>query len=299
MLNGNHWHVLGAGSMGCLLASQLKTAGCPVTLLLREKPKTQSGFITVDTDGVSSQYEVELDHASSVRDITHLLVTTKAQDVEAAMRSVSAQLRESACVVFATNGMGYAEHVKTQLQGNPTYHVTSTEGAYRIGPLHICHAGHGLTRIGSADGLHAPEWLRDWHKSALECRWEENITAALWHKLAINCAINPLTAIHQCHNGELATDRKLAAQVKQLCDEIAKVSQAAGFNETAASIHADVATVIAGTADNRSSMLQDIIAGRETEIDFITGHLLRTAKRLGIDAPHNRKLFNQVVSHDH
>ena len=285
--------------MGCLFASKLAEAGCAVTLLLRNTPENDTGFITVDTAGVSKKFQVGLGHASRARPITHLLVTTKAQDVQAAMCDVKNQLGKNACVLFATNGMGYAEHVKSRLRGNPTYHATSTEGAYQIGQFHICHAGHGLTCIGSADNLPVPQWLDDWHKSALECRWEEDITAAMWHKLAINCAINPLTALHRCHNGELAKNRELATQVTQLCDEIAKVSLAAGFNNTAASIHTDVASVIAATADNRSSMLQDVMAGRATEIDFITGHLLRTAERLGTDAPHNRKLLNQVVSHDH
>ena len=282
--------------MGCLFAAQLASAGCKVTLLLRNKPNKASGYVTVESDGVNRNFAVGLGHAPTATNVTHLLVSTKAQDVEAAVRGVAPHIDKQACILFATNGMGYAEEVKVMLPRNPIYYATSTEGAYRLSPLHICHAGRGQTRIGSAEALPPPPWLDDWSNTALDCRWEENITAALWHKLAINCAINPLTAVHHCHNGDLAKNKQLAAEVKQLCDEIARISLAAGFALTAESVHSDVAAVIAGTADNRSSMLQDVIAGRDTEIDYITGHLLRTAEKFGTDAPHNRNLMNEVVS---
>jgi 2-dehydropantoate 2-reductase len=60
-----------------------------------------------------------------------------------------------------------------------------------------------------------------------------------------------------------------------------------------------VARVIAGTADNRSSMLQDVEHGQPTEIDFITGYLLTVATQHGIDAPHNSALLERVKNGAH
>jgi 2-dehydropantoate 2-reductase len=60
-----------------------------------------------------------------------------------------------------------------------------------------------------------------------------------------------------------------------------------------------VATIIAGTAENRSSMLQDVESGRRTEIDYITGHLLNVAKQHGLDAPLNRALLEHIAQRDH
>jgi 2-dehydropantoate 2-reductase len=116
--------------------------------------------------------------------------------------------------------------------------------------------------------------------------------------MAINCIINPLTALHNCANGELSQRRDLITQVTTLCGEVSKVTRAAGFTELAAALPQLVAGVIAATANNRSSMLQDVENGRRTEIDYITGFLLRVADQHGIDAPHNRALLKSIKSNE-
>ena len=116
----------------------------------------------------------------------------------------------------------------------------------------------------------------------------------VWEKLAVNCAINPLTAVHDCRNGELLSRPELAREVDALCNEIARVSEAAEFAPIAAGLRARVEEVIRNTASNHSSMLQDCRAGRTTEINYITGQLLRVADLHGIAAPRNRSLLEQV-----
>ena len=285
--------------MGCLFASQLASCGCEITLLLRTAPDQRAGAIVVEHDGASKQIPANLCQASRAAQISHLLVTTKAQNVVEAMQSVAPRLGKDVPILLATNGMGYLESVRGLLPDNPIYCCTTTEGAYRLGPLHICYAGRGKTYIGSPESLPQPQWLADWRRSSLDAQWETRINQALWHKLAINCAINPLTALHRCLNGELARDEALMGEVSKLCDEIADVSLAAGFSSTANTIHSDVAAVIAGTANNRSSMLQDVTAGRETEIEYITGHLLRIADSVGLKTPLNRQLFEKVLALGH
>ncbi|RLQ23759.1 2-dehydropantoate 2-reductase [Seongchinamella sediminis] len=284
--------------MGCLFAAALGEAGCRVSLLLRASRPQQQGAITVTTGAGSSSCPVILDSPAGSAAIGHLLVCTKAYDISDAVAGIAHRLDPATPVVLAANGLGYLEWFDTQLPGQPLYCCLSTEGAYRTGPLKVHHAGRGSNLIGSPAGLPAPAWLDDWTASTLDTRWEPRIRDAQWHKLAINCAINPLTAVNRCRNGELARDDRLRAQVTQLCDEISAVSRAAGFSRTAASIHREVATVIANTANNRSSMLQDVLAGRATEIAFITGYLLDTAERLGVAAPLNRRLLQELDRHE-
>ena len=88
---------------------------------------------------------------------------------------------------------------------------------------------------------------------------------------------------------------ELREQVDVLCREVAQVSYAAGYTRTAQTISEEALRVITDTADNRSSMRQDVEAGRPTEIAFITGHLLQRASELGIPAPVNRELLAAVT----
>ncbi|MCB1853285.1 MAG: hypothetical protein KDI05_00310, partial [Halieaceae bacterium] len=98
-------------------------------------------------------------------------------------------------------------------------------------------------------------------------------------------------------NGELARP-PLAGQVLQLCGEIAPVCTAEGFPIGAEALHQQVREVVEATAANQSSMLQDVLAGRQTEADYITGYLLAAAHRHGLDVPLNEALLANLREHE-
>jgi 2-dehydropantoate 2-reductase len=293
-VNAPHWHVLGAGAIGCLFAAALRRAGCSVTLLLREGSPPGQRTVVIERDDGTEQLALPTSTPAAKEGITHLLVTTKAYDVAHAVAGVRHRLSEQSQVLLLANGMGFAAEVARDAPWLQLFHGTTTEGAWRVAPLHIRHAGQGTTRIGRSGVASPAPWFRCWRDSLPNCEWDPDIDRALWLKLAINCAINPLTAMHRCVNGDLSRRADLAAEVARLCDEIAAISVAAGYPEAAQGVHENVARVIAATAANRSSMLQDVLAGRRTEIDYITGYLLLVAGRCGIDAPRNRAVLESV-----
>lgn len=285
--------------MGCLYAHALRRSGCQVTLVLRAGAPSGKLPVVMEHAGARSELDVDAITPQSAAHISHLLVTTKAYDVRAAVASVAHLLHENCVVLLLVNGMGLAEQLVGQLPQLKVYCGTSTEGAYTVSTRHIVHAGRGETRIGRQGQREPPQWFGDWSRALTPCKWDADIETALWAKLAVNCVINPLTAVHGCRNGELAQRPELAVQVAALCDEVAAISRAAGFGSVAASLQAGVAKVISGTANNRSSMLQDVMSARQTEIDYITGYLLQVAGRLGIDAPLNLALLERIKTRDH
>jgi len=293
------WHVLGAGAIGCLYAHALRRGGCDVTLLMRPGESARSLAVTVEREGVRSEIRLDAITPHSPARISHLLVATKAYDVRDAVAGAMPLLQENCAVVLLVNGMGLAEQLAADWPALDIYCGTTTEGAYTVAPRHVVHAGRGQTRVGREGQGQAAPWFHAWARAIEPCVWDPAISSALWSKLAVNCVINPLTAVHGCRNGELALRPALAAQVGELCAEVAAISRAAGFSSVAAALNATVAGVIAGTADNRSSMLQDMLNGRRTEIDYITGYLLQVADRHGVDAPANRALLEAIKRRDH
>jgi hypothetical protein len=93
----------------------------------------------------------------------------------------------------------------------------------------------------------------------------------MWRKLAVNCTINALTAVHGCPNGALLEPGAAGDEFAALCAETATVLEALGQHAIAAELPATAAEVARRTATNRSSMLQDALARRRTEIDYING----------------------------
>ncbi|MCB1843779.1 MAG: 2-dehydropantoate 2-reductase [Halioglobus sp.] len=302
------WHVLGAGAIGCLFADYLVRGNCEVTLIERAG-KTPGPILlesacaetaTSANPGARGAAHAPL-RALGARTgvpkdsgpITHLLITTKAYDVLTAMASIAPRLGNTVALLMV-NGLGLAESLSQTYPQLSVFYGTTTEGAYRRNRRHVVHAGRGETRIGAAHAAEPPPWFGQWSRSVPRCLWDADIDTALWAKLAVNCVINPLTAVHGCRNGALAERPELAARVAQLCREVSQVSYAAGYTGTAQAIDAMVARVIQATAANRSSMLQDVQAGRPTEIEYITGYLLQVAAAHGVPAVHNRQIMQEV-----
>ncbi len=292
-----HWHILGAGAIGGLFATLLQDAGTPCTLLLRDNdPDLVAGnaCITLRRGEQLHRHRFAVSACSDRSPVAHLLVCTKACDIVPAIAAVGHRLVPGATVLLLANGLGYQDQVRGRWPQLDCFAGSTTEGAFREARRSICHAGHGSTLVGQPGRAAAPDWFTTWRELPISCEWSADIDTVLWRKLAINCAINPVTALHHCPNGALAERPDLAALVRELCTEIRAVAIAAGQEQAVRDLHPQVMTVIRATASNRSSMLQDVLAGRATEIDYLTGYLLAQAQRFGLEAPWNATLLAAV-----
>ena len=117
----------------------------------------------------------------------------------------------------------------------------------------------------------------------------------LWLKLAINCAINPFTALHDCPNGEVI--ERAGPAFAPLLAELHALLVSQGVQRPLAQLQQQILDVIQATAANSSSMRQDVRAGRRTEVDFILGHACRTARQAGLQTPTLDALHQQLRCH--
>lgn len=294
-----HWHVLGHGAIGALFTRVLQGNSKPVTWLVRNElaanERQRLGPIMwYESDRAPIPLATTISHASETQYISHLLITTKAFDVKSALINIAHRIDEATEIILMTNGLGVREELDTALPGLTLYNGTTTAGAYRSSQEKVTLTGQGNTRIGSsALPKKKPEWLSDFSSKLINVNWSDDIEKDLIAKLAINCAINPLTAILNCENGALARTPHLNKLVA-VCDEISAVLRSSGYTNIAETLRDQALLVVNNTANNRSSMLQDIDAGRKTEIHYITGYLLTMAQCCSVSVPLNTQLFKEV-----
>ncbi|MGG7970608.1 2-dehydropantoate 2-reductase [Klebsiella aerogenes] len=281
--------VLGCGALGQLWLTALYKNGHEVQGWLRV-PQPFCSVNLIETDGSNFNESMTANDPDFLATSDLLLVTLKAWQVSQAVKNLAAILPASAPILLIHNGMGTFDELKSVEQ--PLLLASTTHAARRDGNV-IIHVAQGTTHIGPAKSYREDySDLADILQNVLpDVAWHDNIHSALWSKLAVNCVINPLTALKDCRNGDL---RDFPQEINAICHEVAAVMQREGIHTTAENLLLYVNQVIESTAENISSMLQDIRAQRHTEIDYITGFLLNRARAHGLSVPENARLFEQV-----
>ncbi len=292
------WHVLGSGSLGGLWAARLAAAGLPVELLLRDRQRLAeyraAGGLTFERDGHCRQLALPAQPLDEPAPIRRLLLASKAYDAAAAARALRPRLAPGAEVLLLQNGLGSQDAVAALLPQARCIFASSTEGAFRRRDFHVVFAGSGHTWLGTAPPTPSPGWLGELAQAGIPASWSDDILARLWRKLALNCAINPLTVLYGCRNGELQAH---AVEVAALCCELVELLTACGQAAATDGLQTEVERVIAATAANYSSMYQDVAAGRRTEIAYLLGHACREAQRRGLGLPRLEDLARRLRAH--
>ncbi|WP_232284288.1 2-dehydropantoate 2-reductase [Photobacterium sp. SKA34] len=287
--------VLGAGAIGSLWAVALKQQQHDVQVWTRSSDSEYS----VNYQDLNGNTHPLLFTANSVEHLSQsdlLLVTVKSFQVEVALAPIIKLIPNSCLIVIMHNGIGSHEAVKALFSNHCVFYATTSQAALKA-DAKLQHTGNGQTFIGSLFSANSSyNVLTEVFNQALSpCYWQDDIMEPLWKKLAINCAINPLTAIYQCTNGELA-NKNYQAQLIQVCNEVTLVMRAEGYRVKNDELYQQALTVINATADNYSSMNRDVFYQRPTEIDYITGYLIHRAKKFDIAVPVNTQLWQTIIS---
>ena len=294
------WHVLGAGSLGTLWATRLARAGVAVRLIVRDEQRLQAyraaGGLTLVEHNEAKTYDIPGETADNGEPINRLLVACKAYDAVQAVARLAPRLAPGAELILLQNGLGSQDAVAAQVPQARCISASSTEGAFRDSDWRVVFAGHGYTWLGDAGHPVAPIWLEDLTAAGIPHEWTTDILTRLWRKLALNCAINPLTVLHDCRNGGLQQHH---CEVATLCAELTELLERCGQPAAAEHLQQEVERVIQATAANYSSMYQDVAHQRRTEISYLLGHVCKVAARHQLNLPHLNQLEARLIAHLH
>ncbi|MDW5375729.1 ketopantoate reductase family protein [Halomonas sp. HP20-15] len=287
------WLILGAGSLGRLLACRLASH---VELALLGRQASREPLLLTDPEGVQSALGIarlRIDQAPPTPAMVH--ITTKSHAVEPALRELMPHIAPDTPLVLWQNGYQVQQPLTRRWPG-PVLCATTSEGAYVDGADGVVHAGHGHTFIGHLDGEHsalASQVASVLDSTGLASEACTDIHRRLWHKLVVNAAINPLAARHRIANGRLR-EPAFRPRIEAIVAESATIMDAEGIAPPESGWAAMVWRVIESTAGNRASMLQDVLAGRPTEREAILAPLLEAATRHGLDVPVLQRLYRDT-----
>jgi len=284
--------ILGPGAIGCLWAYRLYQSGHNVSLWSRDN----ASQLTLALD-YNPSLLLENKNVDQLKVADLVLITVKSWQVELALMPILKYIHHDTILTFIHNGMGALERIKDELTPFPVLLSTTSHSALLTSPFKTLHTGKGKTFIGNfnSKGKQCRFICDVLHHAFPDVQWQEDITSFLWKKLAVNCVINPLTALHQCQNGELAS-KKHTEQLDKIINEVHLVMGKEKIVISPEQLKTHIQDVIKNTSKNLSSMHQDIALNRPTEIDFITGYLIKRARIHKIAVPENETLYNQIKS---
>ena len=285
--------IVGTGALATLFAARLSSSGVDVTMLgtwpeglaaLREngaRLDTEAGFRVRVVDNPVDCHEVK-----------YALVLTKSWQTERAARQLVDCMAEDGLVVTLQNGLGNDRILSEALGQSRVGRGVTTLGATLLVPGVVRSGGDGTVTLEAHPRLASlEEMLR---VAGFGVDVVEDAQSLIWGKLVINAAINPLTALLRVKNGELLENSSAHALMGELAREAASVAEALGVTLPFPGPERAAEEVARRTAENTSSMLQDILRGAQTEVDVINGAIVHFGEKENVPTPVNRVMWSLV-----
>ncbi len=234
-----------------------------------------------------------------------IFLTTKTYDIENALFQYMELIEESKWLVILQNGIGNEDDVKKYCDKNKLVRIITSHGALLKNAGYVYHTGIGFTYIGfpfqdlkkisSGEYKDARYLLKTILKLAgIESSFVENIIEKSWEKAFVNIGINALGALTRLKNGMLLEREGLKRIMAEAVKEALRVAQLKKIVLSKGDFIELTYSVAKETYNNKNSMLQDVISGKKTEIDFMNGKIVEYARELGIGVPINEILTNLI-----
>jgi 2-dehydropantoate 2-reductase len=293
------FNIIGAGAMGHLWTSFLCSNGFKTTLYSRNK-QTSQNFIIESPLG-SFKQQIDYKELSDWHNADVILICVKAHQLEKLCQQLIKLNITSKNLILIMNGMGLIEICDLYLPKMQKLHASTVHGVY-LKDNKIIHTGEGSTIIGNLNSFYPEnefsQLIEQLDMAIPKVSWNQNHQQSMNLKLIINAIINPLTAILNQPNGSVLNNRVLSPQADKMLSELKALIGILLPDMAYEQVKLNIETVAFNTRNNLSSMLQDVRAGKLTEIDYISGYLVRIAESYGINLPSHKQIIQQIKQID-
>jgi 2-dehydropantoate 2-reductase len=289
--------IVGSGAMASLFSARLAASGVRVTLLGSWRAGLEAlrkhGVRITNGNGQVSTFSLDvIEDPHDCAGIEHALVLVKSWQTRRAARQLAECLPPEGLALTLQNGLGNRQVMEHDLGSARVALGVTTTGATLLEPGLVRPVGDGSVTLGVHHRIEpVAEMLQD---AGFRIEMVENTDTLVWGKLVINAAINPLTALLRVKNGELLARPDSRALMGATAREAAAVAGSRGIRLSYPDPVRAAESVAERTAANTSSMLSDILRGTPTEIDSISGAIVRAGEENHVPTPVNRTLWQLV-----
>jgi 2-dehydropantoate 2-reductase len=294
--------VVGAGAVGLGLASFLLQAGCRVSLLARDDTElVRNGLYRVGIFGEFYSHSFEIFHGlAKDKKFDFVLVCVKSFDTENAGKELQEWLPNSSIIVLCQNGWGNAEIFSKYFKN--VFNARVITGFIRPKKNKVDVTVHAQpVHLGSLLGgnLNCLEPLaKVLEEGGLPSAVTPYIAKDLWAKMLYNCPLNALGALLEVPYGLLGEKECIREIMKAIVNEVFSVMRAMGYETHWENAHVYLeefyGKLLPSTYEHESSMLQDLRAGKVTEIEALNGVIVKEGEKRNIVVPYNIMVSNLV-----
>lgn len=287
--------------MGCLFGAHLAPVANVVIIghWAQQLAALQQGLVLESAGGVRQVGLVDAtSDISLIAPCDIALVLVKSYQTEQAAHDVSRVLKRDGLAITLQNGIGNDLKLASTIGSERVLSGTTTEGATLVRPGVVRHAGRGSIKLPSAAGPRTAlldRFVALLRQVGFSVSLTPDVKADVWQKVAINAAINPLTALVGAPNGFLLASEAAKRIAQGTAREAALVARARGCELEPGATAQQAMEVARATRHNLSSMLQDLNNQRPTELEAITGAVMRLGKDENVPTPYNDALYKLLT----
>jgi 2-dehydropantoate 2-reductase len=299
--------IIGNGALGLLFASLFAKQKVETKIITRTEESAsrinKDGIFLTNLDNTTEHYKDNIYATANSKELECsdiVIILAKAYSTQDAIQKNIEHINKAENIITLQNGLGNVEIIQDYIHGPNIIAGTTSIGATRICSNKTKYCGNGMVDIASVNyDRKSNNILQEISNIFIHCGITCNIhkdwQTVIWSKLYVNAIINPITALYKVKNGEIPKQKELTELAKKTSVEILNILKEEHIDILLDEPFERALRICEITKNNQSSMLQDILNNKPTELNQITGKIIELAKHAGISSPVNQMLYDKLT----